>query len=64
MSAFFFKYFNNMPKRFACLQNKFFRHFIPFLFNSNLKQTNIRIGNCTYFTFKSAPYSVTKGVKV
>ena len=36
-----------MPlKQSACFHNKFFRHFIPFLLNSSLKQTNIWIGSC------------------
>ena len=30
-AIFFFNYCFNMPsKRFSCVQNKFFRHFIPF----------------------------------
>ena len=42
MATIFFNYCINTPlKQFAFLQNKFFRHFIPFLFNSCLKQTNI-----------------------
>ena len=28
---------NKLWKRFACLQNKLFRHFIPFLLNNSLK---------------------------
>ena len=42
-------YLNNsnktLSKRFACLQNKCFRHVIPFLLNSRLKRTNIWIGS-------------------
>ena len=43
----FFNYCITTPsKRFCMLQNKFFRHFISFLFNSNLKRTNIWMGSC------------------
>ena len=57
MSAiFFFNFYINTPtKRFACLQNKFFRHFYPFLLSSSLKRTNIWMGSCLCFAFKNAP---------
>ena len=44
-------FFNTPLKQFACLKNKFFRHSIPFLFNSSLKQTNISMGSCICFAF-------------
>ena len=52
-----------VSKRFAYLQNKFFRHFIPFRLKSSLKRTNILIGSCIYLIFSNAPYSIIKGVK-
>ena len=62
MAAFFFNYCINPPlKRFACLQSKFFRHFI---LNCSLKQTNIWMGSCICFVFKNDPYSIIKWVKV
>ena len=52
MAKIFFDYCINTPsKRFACLQNKFIRHFIPFLLNSSLKQTNIWMGSCICLVF-------------
>ena len=52
MAAIFFNYYINTPsKRFACLQNKSFKHFIPLLLNSSLKQTNIWMGSWIYFVF-------------
>ena len=52
MAAVVFKNCINKPlKGFACLRNKFFGHFIPFLFNSNLKRTKIWMGNCICFVF-------------
>ena len=50
-------------KGFACLQNKFFRYFIPFLLNSGLKQTNILMGSWICFVFLNTPYSAIKGIK-
>ena len=70
MSAIFFfkslrRRVDNRPsKRFACLQNKLIRHFIPFLLNSNLKRTNICMGSCICFVFLNASYNVIKRVKV
>ena len=61
--AFFFNYCINTPwKRLACLQNKCFRHFIPFY--SNSKQTNIWMRRCICFVFENTSHSVIKGVKV
>ena len=55
---------NTPSKRFAYLKNKFFRHFIPFLPNSSLKQTNIWMGSYICFVFLNAPCTVINGVKV
>ena len=65
MVAIFFNYCINTPSKwFACLPNKFFRHFIPFLFNSSLEQTNIWMGSCSCFVLWNVPYTVIKRVKV
>ena len=62
---FFFNYYINTPvKRFACLQNKFFTHFITFLLNSSFEQTNIWMGSYICFVFLNTLHSVIKGVKV
>ena len=42
MATNFFNYsLNTSSKGFACLKNKFFRHFTGFLLNSSLKLANI-----------------------
>ena len=57
----FFNYCISIPsKQFACLQNRFFRYFLPFLLNSSLKRTNIWMGSCICFVFKNALHSVIK----
>ena len=57
MADVFFSYWINMPlKRFACLQNNFFKHYIPFLFYSSVKRTNISIGSSVCFFLKFPIY--------
>ena len=52
MATIFLGYFIKMSlKQLKCLQNKFFRHFIPFLLNTSLKRTNIWMGSCICFVF-------------
>ena len=42
MAVIFFNYCTNMSlKRFASLQNKFFRRFMPFLLINSVKRINI-----------------------
>ena len=51
-TQYFFDYCMNTPsKQLSCLQNKLFKHFIPFLLKSRLKRTNIWMESCICFVF-------------
>ena len=54
---------NTLWKQYACLQNKFFRQYISFLFNGSLKRTIILMGCFTCFVFSNAPWSVSSELK-
>ena len=63
MAIIFVNYCINTPsKRFKCLQNKFFGHFIYFLLNTILQPTNDWMGNCLGLFFLKRPRSVIKGL--
>ena len=54
VAIFIFNYCINLPlKRFTYLQNKIFKHFIPFLLNSNLKRSHIWMRRCICFLKRS-----------
>ena len=60
----FFSYcISTTSKRFACLQNKIFKHFIPFLLNSSIKATNIWTGSCICLFFKTLHIALSRELR-